>query len=177
MRQRMRTVAPPIPSRLVWLVFAAGMLVLAAPNHGRAQETQGAPDPRVRIALAAGRTSAYQGGATYLLSVLFLRSSGLPIEVGAEVTPAPITGNAEFFWLGLRSREGWFGGALQVGGRGGILQGPSDKGLVVDVHLSLELGSRGIGIILEPAFFAGIAPSPFRGTRLAGGLTWTPRLN
>lgn len=154
--------------QLTPVLALVSMLVFASPENGRGQETASSASG-VRIAGAAGHTSAYRGGPTYLLSMLFLRSSGLAIEIAAEVTPAPIRGNAETLWLGIRSREGWLGGALQLGGRGGILQGPSETGLLADVHLSLELGWRSVGIILEPAYLVGLAPSPFRSTRLVLG--------
>ncbi len=156
-----------------WLAALAASLVIAIPHPSRAQAAR-PPDGSVRIALAAGHTSAYQGGPTYLLSVLLPRSGALPIEFAAELMSASERGTAEAFWLGLGSREGWLGGALHLGARAGIVQGPYESEVLFDAHFSVEVEWNEIGLILQPAFVTGLVPFPRGRMRLVGGLTWTP---
>ena len=162
--------------RTGWLApLLSSALVFGAPIAGTGQEAIDSSDHHITATVAAGLTSAYRGGDTYLVSALYSRPDAVPVEVAFEYTPAPSFGNAKILWIGVRTPRGLPVSTFYAGTRGGLLDGPSYNGLLVDVHLGLQAFWKGFGVRVEPALLAGADETLFVGGRVTAGASWTFR--
>ena len=160
----------PTARSLLLLLVA---LALLTPVEAKGQETSASSDLRVSVAVVGGHTTAYRGGATYMVSALFSRASSVPFELAYEFTPSPSRGNAQLFWLGLRTPRGMPAPGFYAGTRVGLLNGPSHNGLIGDLHIGLQADWERVGVRIEPALLVGFPDQIFVLGRLAAGLSWT----
>lgn len=156
-------------------LLCSSALLLLAPVAATSQEASDPSDRGMAISVATGMTSAYQGGETYWVSAVIPTSGTVAVELALEYTPTPAVGNAKIFWLGFRTPRGTLSNTLYAGGRGGILDGPSASGWLVDLHFGVQIGGRHLAVFLEPAVLAGAASGPFVGGRIIAGVSWTFR--